>query len=264
MDDPVLIYIVGTAGSGKTVLSSNFARWMVDSRHDAIIVNLDPGADELPYEPEVDIREWLKLADIQAEYGLGPNGAQVLCADMLALNISDVKKEIDKIDTDYVLVDTPGQIELFAFRESSRVLTETLGTDRSLIAFLFDSALAKQPTGMVSLMMLSATVQFRFSLPSIGILSKADLLSPDECERVVGWSADPETLMSALAEGAPEEAPVRVSMQSQLSIEFFKAMESLGAFGALTPVSAEAMTGIEDIYNLVQQSFSGGDEPEKR
>ena len=265
MKDPVIVYLVGTAGSGKTTLAHAFGLWMQNSSFDAITVNMDPGAEELPYEPDVDIREWIRLADVQAEYGLGPNGAQILCADLMALNIAEVKKEIDKVDTDYVLVDTPGQIELFAFRESSRVLTETLGTEKALIAFMFDPALARQPSGMVSLLMLCATVQFRFSLPSINLLTKSDLLEEDECEKIVSWSGDPYTLLGALTETSPDDAGKSSSpMQLQLNIEFFKAMETIGTYKTLLPVSAETMTGIEDIYNIIQQNFSGGEDLDKR
>jgi hypothetical protein len=49
---------------------------------------------------------------------LGPNGAQIACADMIALNTEDVKKSINSFKSDYILLDTPGQLELFVFRES--------------------------------------------------------------------------------------------------------------------------------------------------
>jgi ribosomal protein S18 acetylase RimI-like enzyme len=31
---------------------------------DAITVNLDPGAENLPYEPDVDIRDWISLEEV--------------------------------------------------------------------------------------------------------------------------------------------------------------------------------------------------------
>src|SRR2546422_389825 len=80
------VYLIGTAGSGKTTFTHAFRTWMQSQGLDAITVNLDPGAERLPYDPEVDIRDWIRLEEIMDEQGLGPNGAQVVAADMLALN----------------------------------------------------------------------------------------------------------------------------------------------------------------------------------
>jgi predicted GTPase len=45
-----------------------------------------------------------------------------------------------------------------------------------------------------------------------------------------------------------------------LSLELFKAMESIGMYRTITPVSAEQQEGMEDIYNAIQQSFQGGED----
>ena len=171
--------------------------------HDATIVNLDPGLEDSDFEPDVDVREWVRLADIQDEYGLGPNGAQVAAADMIALKIFDIKQAIEELKTDYVLIDTPGQIELFAFREASKAIVDALSGDRSTIAFLFDPALARNAGGFVSLRMLSATVEFRFRLPMLNVLGKADVLSPAQLEEVLGWAEDRERLYEAVTRDTP-------------------------------------------------------------
>ena len=44
------------------------------------------------------------------------------------------------------------------------------------------------------------------------------------------------------------------------SIEFLKAMENIGMYNEIIPVSAEEPSGIEDIYNAIQQSFEGGED----
>ena len=98
----ILVYFIGTAGSGKTILTYAFQQWMHTKGFDAITVNLDPGVEYLSYTPDIDIRDWLVLADVMKEQNLGPNGAQIACADMLALKILEVKDIIDKFKTDYV------------------------------------------------------------------------------------------------------------------------------------------------------------------
>ena len=35
------------------------------------------------------------------EYSLGPNGAQVVCADLLAVELDWIKEQVDEINCDY-------------------------------------------------------------------------------------------------------------------------------------------------------------------
>ena len=52
---PYFIVVLGTAGSGKTSLTSVLQTYLEDHQLDSIIVNLDPAVEELPYEPHVDV-----------------------------------------------------------------------------------------------------------------------------------------------------------------------------------------------------------------
>lgn len=101
------IFFVGTAGSGKSTLVGAYKQWLDDQGVDSIVVNLDPGADALPYAADVDIREWINLEETMREYNLGPNGAQIVAADLMAANISKMTQIIGTYGCDYVLVDTP-------------------------------------------------------------------------------------------------------------------------------------------------------------
>ncbi len=49
-EDAVSIFFTGTAGSGKSTLVGTFHRWMDNNGYSALAVNLDPGAEVLPYE----------------------------------------------------------------------------------------------------------------------------------------------------------------------------------------------------------------------
>ncbi|MCJ7696924.1 MAG: ATP/GTP-binding protein, partial [Thermoplasmata archaeon] len=120
MKQEIFVYFIGTAGSGKSTLTASMQQWCKERGLDAIIVNLDPGAENLPYEPDVDIRDWISLREVMDTNKLGPNGAQIACADMIALNTTDVKESINSFKADYILVDTPGQLELFVFREAGK------------------------------------------------------------------------------------------------------------------------------------------------
>lgn len=250
-EEPAVLFVTGTAGAGKTTFVRAFADWMKSSGYDASVVNLDPGLEGTEVEPDVDIREWVRLTDLQDEYGLGPNGAQVAAADLIALKIFEVKQAIAEFSSDYVLVDTPGQIELFAFREASKAIVEALGGERSLIAFLFDPALSRTAAGYVSLLLLSATVEFRFRLPMLNVLAKSDALTPEQLAEIQGWAEEPGRLGDAVQAPAP-------TPDAQLSTELFRAIETMGPLGGLLPTSAKERTGLEEFYRECQRVFAGG------
>jgi len=247
------LYFIGSAGSGKSSLTGAFFGWMENQRYDAITVNLDPGIEKAPYVPDVDIRDWIKLDDVMEEYNVGPNGAQVLAADLLALNIHEMKEIIESFESDYVIFDTPGQMELFVLRQSGKFLIDTLGADQSIIGFLYDPIISKTPSGFISLMLQAASVQVRFNVPFLNILPKSDLLKEEERNKIINWS----TNMVDLEDEIHNEAP---SMQSQLSIEFLSALKSFGASQNIIPASSTYGSGMEDIYNTVQQIYFGGED----
>jgi len=254
-DEPAVVFVTGTAGAGKTTFVRGFSDWMRSSGYDPGVVNLDPGLEGDELEPDVDIRDWVRLADVQDEYGLGPNGAQVAAADMIALKVFEVKQAIGELHSDYLLVDTPGQVELFAFREASRAIVDALGGDRALLVFLFDPGLARSPSGFVSLLMLSATVEFRFRRPQVNVLSKADALTAEQLAEVLGWAEEPGRLYDAVQSGTP-------TPDVQLSTELFRAIEVMGPLAGLLPVSARERTGLDGFYRECQRIFAGGEDLE--
>ncbi len=254
-EEPDVLFFTGTAGSGKTTLVAAFRDWLKNAGYDPTVLNLDPGNESPTLEADVDIREWVRLADVMEEYDLGPNGAQVAAADMIALKVFDLRQALDEFRSDFLLVDTPGQVELFAFRESSKALVDTLGGERGAIAFLFDPALAKSASGFASLLLLSATVEFRFRRPTLNVLTKADVLTPERREEVVGWGDSPETLVAAVeAEAATPDV--------QLSGEVARALEMLAPMTTLLPTSSRTGDGLEPLYRSLRRIFTGGEDTE--
>jgi len=253
MKEEIFVYFIGTAGSGKSTLTHNFKRWMELRSLDAIAVNLDPGAENLPYEPDVDIRDWISLKEVMDTYGLGPNGAQIACADMLALNTSDIKKSIESFKTDYVLMDTPGQLELFVFREAGKYIVNFLNPGRSIVAYLLDHALAKTASGFVSQLLLSINTNFRLSTSQVNILSKADMLSDQELELVERWSQDSDELYNNIL-------GEKASVHREMSEGILHLIESFQGQTRLFPTGKEDLFGIEDLYTTIQQQFEGGED----
>ena len=250
------LYFIGTAGSGKSTMVYAFQLWMNSQGLDCVTVNLDPGAESLAYAPDVDVKDWIDLDKIIEEQGLGPNGAQVAAADLLALNAREIAEVLETFETSYFLIDTPGQIELFTFRSSGPAIIDAFGREDSAFVYLNDPYLVKTSSGFISSVLLSATVQFRHALPFLNVLSKSDLLEEPDLEKVVKWSLDPIALYEALFADA-------ATPKTLLDAEFLKSMESIGIYRRLFPVSSELMFGFEEIYNQVQQVFEGGEDLSK-
>lgn len=246
----IIVYFVGIAGSGKTYLTKAFSDWLELRRVDHITINLDPGADFIPYSADVDVREWFTLDDVMQKYNVGPNGAQIICSDLLVTLLNEIKFEIDLANPSFVLMDTPGQMEIFTLRESSKVMVEALGRERSAMVFLFDPVVSKTPLGFLSQLFMANSAVFRLEIPQINVLSKSDTLKEEELETILRWSQDIEYLSTFIE-------------KKTLSLELFHALKSSGLFRPLIPVSAINGYGLEDIYDGLQEFFYGGEDIER-
>ena len=84
------IFLVGTAGSGKSLLTASLEKWLVGSDLSVTVANIDPGVDSPPYTSDVDIREYVDYGEVMNNFGLGPNGALVASLDMAVGHIDVV------------------------------------------------------------------------------------------------------------------------------------------------------------------------------
>jgi GTPase SAR1 family protein len=246
-------FIIGTAGSGKTLLTASLVEWLRIQKQDVATLNLDPGVLKLPYTPDVDIRDTLRIEEIMEKYELGPNGALIMAADLIADQIETISKDIDDLNPDVLLVDTPGQMELFAFRASGPFIATELTKQPKAILYLFDSMFSLNPLNYVSNLFLSAAVYNRFLIPQIPVLSKIDMLSPKDTNTIVDWSAKPQTLEQAIEE--------KLSGQKRLlSRNMMHAIYNLGLRFLLIPVSAKTNEGMLNLNTALERIFTGGDQ----
>ena len=153
----IVEFFVGCAGTGKSTLTGIYRDWLNDQTDlDAIAVNFDPGALRPPYNADVDIRDYIRIEDVMAEYKLGPNGALVASTDLTITFLNEIKAEINELRPNHIIVDTPGQMELFAFRSSGLFILASLGGQNSVMNYLVDPNLAKQPAGFFTRLRMAA------------------------------------------------------------------------------------------------------------
>jgi len=246
-----IVFIIGTAGSGKSLFTAAFSEWLKMSKQDVATVNLDPGVLKLPYSPDVDIRNYVDVGNLMEKYGLGPNGALILAADLIADEIENVAKDIDAANADLVIVDTPGQMELFAFRASGPYIVNELTKEPKALVYLFDAVFSVNPMNYVSNMFLSAAVYNRFFQPQVYLLSKCDLLPKKEIDKIADWSADPKALENSIEQ---LEDPKRLFSRNMVH-----AIRQLGLRFMLIPVSAKTNQGLNNFNTTLERILTGGE-----
>ncbi len=247
----IYLFFIGSAGSGKSHLTKAFADYLDFKKIDYAIVNLDPGAEFLPYSADVDVREWFKIEDIIEKYNVGPNGAQIVASDLIVTKVEDIVDELDLYNANYILIDTPGQMELFTLRASSEVLVNLLGKKNCVSIFLFDPIISQKASGFVSLVFMYSSSVMKLNIPQIPVLSKIDILPKHVVERIVEWSKNPDTLYHAISE------------ERGLSADLFHLLRDLGLFRPLIPISSKTGEGLDDVYDIIQEIYYGGEDLER-
>jgi GTPase SAR1 family protein len=247
-----IVFIVGTAGSGKSLLTASLNEWLKIGKQKTATVNLDPGVLTLPYTPAIDIRNYIDIHRIMKEQGLGPNGALILASDLIAEEAERLGGEIEDLQSDMVIVDTPGQMELFAFRASGPYIANELTKEPKAIIYLFDAVFSFNPLNYISNMFLSAAVYNRFFFPQLHVLSKSDLLPPEEANNIVEWSTDPKALEIVIEEKLS-------GTRRLLSRDLMQAIFRLGLDFNLIPVSGKTNDGLTNLSSALERILTRGE-----
>ncbi len=240
------IVFIGTAGCGKTSLTYVFGKWLEhELGTDVSYVNLDPGVHRIPYNPSYDVREIITV-DRLMKYGLGPNGAMIRAAEIIEENISEVSRKIYNLESDFKLIDTPGQIELFLFRPMGPRFIEEISKHAPTVSvYIIDPALASDLSGLVTSFLLPIITRFRLGIPVISVINKADL---PEVRKVEEFSIDLRNLKEKLMS---EERGLIVDLTSK----FIELVEELSKTVRIVKTSVKTGEGMSDLYALIHEAL---------
>jgi len=170
-----------------------------------------------------------------------------------------MKKIVDEIlsyDAEYVLIDTPGQLELFVFRDVGPYLVDELSkieAARSAILYLIDSNLSKNPANIISVLLLGAAIQYRFIKPQLNLLTKIDTLTEKEYAKILEWTNDLDDLIKA----ADEETK---GILREMTIKIGEMLKDFGTISRILPISAYEETNMDTLYAELQRIFAGGED----
>ncbi|KAG2477043.1 MAG: GTPase [Nitrosopumilales archaeon] len=248
------IFVVGTAGSGKSLLTSKIHEYYTRNGAFSAILNLDPGVESLPYGCDIDVRDYVDIVSIMKQYDLGPNGALIMANDLIASKIDSIQDEIDKVSPDYLLIDTPGQIELFAYRTSGQFLVQNLRIDERMSIFLFDGALVTTPVNFVSIALLATSIRLRLGLPTINVLTKTDLIG-EKLKDILKWSTNLSALENAISQEVDGEAYA-------LTTNILRGLNLGGFAQGLIPLSNVTGEGMVNLETALSRTINLGEEVE--
>jgi len=248
------IFVSGTAGSGKSLLTSKLLDYYTKNGAFAAVLNLDPGVESMPYTCDVDVRDYVDIVSIMNQYELGPNGAMIMASDLIASKIDDIQNEINRINPDYLIVDTPGQIELFAYRSSGRFLVDNISSDEKTNIFLFDGALITTPVNFVSIALLATSIRLRLNLPTINVVTKTDLIE-DRLKQILQWSTNLNTLENAISKEADGDTYT-------LTTSILRGLNLGGFAQGLIPISNVTGDGLVNLEGALSRILNLGEEVE--
>lgn len=249
-----IIFFVGMAGSGKSSLVGNFKEWLKLNEQNAIAVNLDPGVINLPYNPDIDVRTQISLEDIMEKYQLGPNGALIVAADLIGDSIETIRDELEDIEPDIVLIDTPGQIELFAMRNSGPFIVDGIANCSKAVVYLFDGIFSSTPLNYISNTFLASAIHSRLLQPQIHVLTKQDLMEEEKLQETLNWSDDHSKLIDALDTLQNKTAGI-------IGRDLSEAISRTGMNFDLIPISSKKEIGFIELHAYLTRILLGGEEP---
>lgn len=178
------------------------------------VVNLDPAVINLPFESNIDIRDSINYKEVMKQYNLGPNGGILTSLNLFTTKVDQVMNILEKRllphnpttgqpnpgarPSKHILVDTPGQIEVFVWSASGSILLETLAsTFPTVIAYVIDTPRTSSTSTFMSNMLYACSILYKTRLPMILVFNKTDVR---DAEFAKEWMTDFEAFQAALTQ----------------------------------------------------------------
>lgn len=272
---PLVILVVGMAGTGKTTLVHRLQHYSAEQGLRSYFINLDPALlHDPPYDVNIDIRDTVNYREVVQQYRLGPNGGIMTTLNLYATKFHEVihilekkckpttttsaaTKNEEEEETkgasgaeeedsalDWIVIDTPGQIEVFTWSASGQLITEALAsTFPTVILFVADTTRCTNPQTFMSTMLYSSSIMFKYQLPLLVAFNKTDV---SDCNFAMQWMTD----MDSLADAVKGNKSYSATLTQSLSLFVHEFYESLVTVG----VSAVTGAGMDDLRRGLEKA----------
>ena len=287
---PVAIVCVGMAGSGKTTFMQRINSYLYSQKQIPYVINLDPAVRSVPFDSNIDIRDSVNYKEVMKQYNLGPNGGILTSLNLFATKIDQILALLEKRTAppppppppaaapataapttvpapapqkpiEHILVDTPGQIEVFVWSASGDILLNSLASSfPTVIAYIIDTPRTTSTSTFMSNMLYACSILYKTKLPMILVFNKTDA---QDAEFAKEWMTDFEAFQEALRKeeeggsfGGVEGGDSTLgggsgylgSLLNSMSLvleEFYRHLSVVG-------VSAMTGDGVEEFFKSVQ------------
>ena len=232
---PTCVIVLGMAGSGKTTLMRRLNAYSREHALRPYIINMDPAVKEVPYEPNIDIRDTVDYKEVMKQYSLGPNGGIMTSLNLFTTKIDEVMGLLDKRapDVDFIFADTPGQIEVFTWSASGSIISQTLATSfPTVLLYVVDTPRTTNCTTFMSNMLYACSILYKMKLPFVIAFNKIDVADHTFAQ---SWMEDFETFQEAMDAQPQSQQTFYSSLIRSMSLvleEFYANMRSVGVSAA--------------------------------
>jgi len=179
------------------------------------VINLDPAVLNVPFDSNIDIRDSVNYKEVMKQYKLGPNGGILTSLNLFATKMDQVMNLLEKraapeaVDAAHkpirhILVDTPGQIEVFVWSASGTILLESLASSfPTVIAYIIDTPRTASTSTFMSNMLYACSILYKTRLPMILVFNKTDVKDAAFAKE---WMTDSDAFQDALRDDEERNA----------------------------------------------------------
>ena len=270
---PVAVVCVGMAGSGKTTFMQRINAHLHAQHQKSksttappYVLNLDPAVHRVPFDSNIDIRDSVNYKEVMRQYNLGPNGGILTSLNLFSTKIDQVmtilekrclpgeanRQTSSKPIPSHIIVDTPGQIEVFVWSASGNILLSAMASSfPTVIAYIIDTPRSTENTStFMSNMLYAISILYKTKLPMVLVFNKTDVKPETEA---VEWMRDFESFQDALRKEEENQEREGGGYMGSLLNSMSLVLEEF--YNHLSVVGVSAMTGhgVDDFFEAVDE-----------